>query len=158
MYILKRMILLVFIEMGNDLEKLGQSYTFTALCGIITILGFVITIFVFFRTRSIDKKVEAYKAIKEYNKRRESLRTSLLDYRNAIILDDVEIIKIKSNILDDLNVLYENYKITYKFWQKIKIKRLIWHLEKKKDHNRNWICNQLSKTSGYLYLKKEDVL
>ncbi len=152
--IIKEVVILVFI----DLEKLGQSYTFTALCGIITIIGFIITIVVFFRTKSIERKLEEYKVIKEYNKIRGKLRRSFLEYRDAIQEDNAEIYKIKSNILDDLNAFNENYRITCKLRQKANIRLLIRHLQRSKRHNKNWICNQLSKISSYLYLEKEDVL
>ena len=75
-------------QFGDFLEKLGQSTPFVAFCGIITILGFVLTIFVLLKAKSINRKIEEYKIIKEYNKRRERLRLSLLDYRNAILLNE----------------------------------------------------------------------
>jgi len=138
------------------LNFLGSNIRIIGICSAITIIGFIVTIFIFFKTKSIDKRIKGYKIKKKYNKKRIDFHNTLLQYREVIEKDNADLNKIKSGILDELNVLVVNFHTEFSFIQNLQLKLLIIHLEKKDKHNRNCICNKLSKIASYLEEKKEE--
>jgi hypothetical protein len=144
--------------MKSVLVCLGTNIYIIGLCSAITIIGFVITVIIFFRTKSIEKRIKEYKSKTNYNKRRKEFRSALLQFKKSIEEDNSDIKKNKGSILNELNALFENYKLEFNFRQKITINCLIRHLEKFDKHDRNFVCNNLSRVAGFLFEEKESIL
>lgn len=140
------------------LTFLGSNFRIIGLCSAITIIGFIITVFIFFRTRSIGKRIKEFKTKKKYNKKRIDIKTTLIQFRESIEEDDTDIKKIKTSILDELNVLSQCFHTEFNFIQNRQIKKLVTHLEKRDNHDRNDICNMLSRIISYLEDKKEELI
>ena len=143
----------------NDiLNVLANNATVLGVCSAITIIGFLVTIYISIKTKNIGRRINEIKTTYNYNNRREGFRKSFIEFRNVIVSEDAEITKIKGDILDELNALNENYRSEFKIVHRIRIYFLIVHLEKSARHNSNYICNELSKICGYLFQKKENVV
>ena len=140
-----------FCWLGNNLFIIGVS-------SVVTIIGFFITLSISIKTKGISKKIAEFRTTKEYNIHRLKFKESLLAFREAIIKDDVDIRKIKGNILDELNAIRENFIVEFDIKQRIVIRVLIIHIERKDKHNKNFICNQLSRIASYFNMNKEEVI
>lgn len=151
MEVLQKSINDLLYVLANDTMILG-------ICNAIAIIGFIFTVFISIRTKRINHRINEIRKTYGYNLRRSQFRESLTEFRNVIINDDADITKIKSNILDELNALNENYRSEFKLDQRIRIYLLIIHLEKSTKHDTNYICNELSKINGYLFLEKENII
>lgn len=145
-------------SISDILFYLANDTTILGACSAIAIIGFIVTIYISIKTKNINHRINEIKTTYNYNNRREEFRKSLIEFRNVIINEDVDIAKIKGNILDELNALNENYKGEFKVIQRIRIFLLIVHLEKSTRHDANYICNELSKVCGYLFQKKENIV
>jgi len=148
----------LLLKIDKLLIFLGNNFRIIGICSAISIIGFIITILIFINTKNINRRVKEYKTKKNYNKKRIELKTTLVQFREAIEKDDADIKKIKGGILDELNVLKVNFHSEFDFIQNLYINSLITHLEKKDKHNTNCICNKLSRIASYLVEKKEETI
>jgi len=145
--------------MINDFfTGLGGNLFVIGFCSAITIIGFILTLFILVRTKKIDRRIKEFKVKKSYNEHRKHFKDSLLSLKNAIEVENADIKKNKGLLLDELNNLQANYHSEFNAWQNYVIKRLIQHLEKDKKFNRNYICVKLSKVASYLYENKEEIV
>ena len=100
-------------------EWLAKNDTFTVLCGITTLLGFFITVYISFKTKSINQRLGIYKKTQEFNKKRKEYAATLEGYQRSLIEDKTDIYKVKINILNDVNIINESFGTIFKFNQKI---------------------------------------
>ncbi len=137
-------------------EWLAKNDTFTVLCGITTLLGFFITVYISFKTKSINQRLGIYKKTQEFNKKRKEYAATLEGYQRSLIEDKTDIYKVKINILNDVNIINESFGTIFKFNQKIVVWCLKKELEKSKSININHVCNLLSQIRAYMTNVKEE--
>lgn len=129
---------------------------FTFVCGVITVIGFVITIYISVKTKSIHKRIHQYKSAQIFNKRRKQYISTLKGYQNAIFADDVDIHNNKMNLLNDINIIGEAFDDILPFKHKILLWRLRRELEREKIISKNKVCNLISKIIAFLSKEKEN--
>lgn len=152
-------ITLLFISKNDFIaicELFANNKIILGICSITSLIGFVMTIYVTIKTKSIDKKMLEYKLIQHFNRKRSQYINTLQSYQTSLLEDDVDIDKIKTNILNDINIIYESYSYIFKLSQKFTIYRLRKELEKSEGLDTNYICNLLSKVIAYLSKNKEN--
>ncbi len=113
-------------------ELIASNNVITAICNITSLIGFGMTIYVSLKTKSIDKRIQEFKSTKDFNRKRTQHINSLKTYQTSLIEDNVDIYKIRTNMLNDINVIYESYRYIFKFSQKVIIYRVRKQLEKRK--------------------------
>ncbi|MCM1263614.1 MAG: hypothetical protein NC313_12950 [Butyrivibrio sp.] len=146
----------VFLSIENWCEWLAKSDIFTALCSIVTLVGFLITIYISLKTKSINQRLEVYKRTKEFNTKRKKYILTLEGYQKSLTEDGIDIYKIKINILNDINIINESFRTIMKVNQRIVVCRLKKELEKSKSINTNRVCNLLSQIRAYMSNVKEE--
>lgn len=149
-------ILLSAENIENWCGWLAKNNVFTVLCGITTLVGFFITVYISVKTKSINQRLGIYKKTKEFNRKRKSYISTLEGYQKSLMEDKTNIYKIKINILNDINVINETFGIILKVNQKVVVWLLKKELEKSKSINTNYICNLLSKIRAYMSNVKEE--
>ncbi len=105
---------------------LAKNNVFTVLCGITTLVGFFITVYISVKTKSINQRLGIYKKTKEFNRKRKSYISTLEGYQRSLMEDKTNIYKININILNDINVINETFGIILKVNQKV----VVWLLKK----------------------------
>lgn len=140
-------------EMIKWCTNVAKNDFFTFICGMITIIGFLMTVYISVKTKSIHKRIIEYKQIEKYNENRISYIKSLKGYQTALI-DGGNIRKVKLNILNDINIVRENYRNMFGIVQRIAIWRLTKELEKDKPIKEK-VCNGLSKVIAVISVEKE---
>lgn len=126
-----------------------------ALCNILTIIGLPVTILLIIRSTSLKLYLKKHRANRFYNQRRETFLSSLIKYQSSIREKSDNIYRIKDEILNDINVIYNNCKLVLKFWEKSNLRKVRRRLEKQ-NINAKKLCNELSKTISYLNVDKEE--
>ncbi len=149
-------ILLSEVNMGNWCEWLAKNDTFTVLCGVTTLLGFFITVYISFKTKSINQRLDIYKKTKEFNRKRKPYISTLEGYQRSLAEDKTDIYKVRINILNDINIINESFGTIFKINQKFVVWRLKRELEKSKSININRVCNLLSRIRAYMSNVKEE--
>lgn len=149
-------ILLSIGKIENWCEWLAESDIFTALCGITTLVGFFITVYISLKTKSINQRLGIYKRTQEFNKKRKTYVSTLEGYQKSLSEDEIDIYKIKLNILNDINIIKESFGTIMKVNQRIAVWRLKKELEKSKSININRVCNLLSQIRAYMSNVKEE--
>lgn len=136
--------------------KVIESDLFTVICGIITVIGFLMTVYISIKTKSIHKRIAEYKVVSSFNKNRKKYQKTFEGYQNAISQDDVDIYKTKINMLNDVNTVREAYSKIWSWRQKLLLLCLKKELEKKEGINVNKICNWMSKLIAVLSVEMEE--
>lgn len=152
-------ITLIFLSTINCLricEWFATNKIILGLCSITSLVGFVITISVSIKTKSIDKRLKEIRDIESFNKKRKKHATTIQTYQTSLYVDKTDIYKIKIDILNDLNIIYNTHKDIFSLWQKSVFWRTIKHLEKDKNINIEFICKMMSKLVAYMSINKED--
>ena len=137
-------------------DVLATNHVVIALCSITSLIGFAMTIYVSFKTKSIDKRIKEFKSIKDFNQKRTKYINSLKSYQISINEDNVDIYKIRTNILNDINIIYESYSYIFTLTQKITFFIIRRQLEKKEKIDENLVCNLISKIIAYMSNSKEN--
>lgn len=149
-------ILLSIGKIENWCEWLVKSDIFTALCGITTLIGFFLTVYITLKTKSINQRLGIYKRTQEFNKKRKTYISTLEGYQKSLAEDEIDIYKVKINILNDINIIKESFGTIMKVNQRIAVWRLKKELEKSKSININRVCNLLSQIRAYMSNVKEE--
>ena len=149
-------ILLSVNNIDSWCEGLARSNIFTMLCGIATLIGFFITIYISLKTKSINQRLCIYKRVQEFNKKRKRYISTLEGYQKSLADDGTDIYKIKINILNDINIINESFGVILKMNQRIVVWRLKRELEKPKSIDTNHVCNLLSRIRAYMSNVKEE--
>lgn len=148
--------------LANDIDFMDICKFFAsndviiAICSITSLIGFAMTIYVSIKTKSIDRRIEELNSTKYFNRSRKSYITSLKTYQTSLVEDNIDINKIKMDILNDVNVIIESYQLILNYKQRRTITRLRRKLQKKNIKDKNRICNLLSEIIAYLSNKKEN--
>ena len=149
-------ILLSAENIENWCNWLANNNIFTVLCGITTLVGFFITVYISFKTKTINQRLGIYKKTQEFNKKRKTYISTLEGYQRSLTEDEIDIYKVKINILNDVNIIKESFGTILKINQKIVVWRLKKELEKSQSININRVCNLLSQIRAYMSNFKEE--
>lgn len=135
--------------------KIARSDGFTFICGVVTIIGFLLTVYISIKTKNIHRKITEYKKTEQFNKdRRKNLKT-IMGYQKALIQDNADIYKVRINILNDINIIGEIYSDIFKFPQKWLFWCLKRELKKSEKIDVNKVCNKMSELIAKLSVEKE---
>lgn len=137
-------------------EIFATNHIIIALCSLTSLISFAMTIYVTLKTKSIDKRMLELKSTKDFNRKRNKHISSLETYQTSINEDEVDIYKIRTNILNDVNIIYESYNYILKSSQKKTFHKLIKQLEKKEKIDEILVSNLLSKIIAYMSNSKEN--
>lgn len=149
-------ILLSAENIENWCGWLAKNNVFTVLCGITTLIGFFLTVYISLKTKSINQRLGIYKRTQEFNKKRKTYISTLEGYQKSLTEDEIDIYKVKINILNDINIIKESFGTIMKVNQRIAVWRLKKELEKSKSININRVCNLLSQIRAYMSNVKEE--
>lgn len=115
------------------------------------IIGFFITIFVAFKTRSIGKELERIKVVKKYNRNRSTYRETFKGHLESITKDEICDRQLVKSILGDLEGYKHSFHSIFILEDRITIFCLEHHL--KKEHDKidfNQVSNHLANIVGRL--------
>lgn len=84
------------------------------------------------KTKSINQRLGIYKRTQEFNKKRKTYISTLEGYQKSLAEDEIDIYKVKINILNDINIIKESFGTIMKVNQRIAVWRLKKELEKSK--------------------------
>ena len=82
---------------------MGENIYILGVCSFITIISFLISIYISIKTKNIDSRIKELKAGTEFNNSREKLVNDLITYQTAI-KNISSYKKLRLNLLNDLNV------------------------------------------------------
>lgn len=123
-----------------------------------TFIGAIIGFISFYLTIKINKRLNSYKLIEQFNNEHEEYSKMFKEYRISITEYNVEINKIKHDILEQLEKFKYKYDPIIEFKLKFHIYLLSKHLKRKNSINKFKVCNYLTKLSGILSNNKENSL
>lgn len=122
------------------------------------LLGALIGFIGFYLTIKIDKRLNSYKLTEQFNTEHEAYSKIFKEYRISITEYNVNINKVKHDILEQLEKFVFKYNPIIGIKLKFHIYFLSKHLKKEKNINTSKICNYLTKLSGILLNNKENSL
>ena len=135
---------------------MGENIYILGVCSFITIISFLISIYISIKTKNIDSRIKELKAGTEFNNSREKLVNDLITYQTAI-KNISSYKKLRLNLLNDLNTFYYASQYALIVKERKAFNKLIREVEKTEKFNINKIHNTLSRIIGFLNLKKEDL-
>jgi len=135
--------------------KIARSDGFTFICGVVTIISFLITVYISIKTKKIHKKITEYKKTELFNKDRRKYSKTIMGYQKALMQDNADIYKVRINILNDINTIGETYAGIFNFRQKWLLRCLKKELKKSEKIDVNKVCNEMSELIAKLSVEKE---
>ena len=135
---------------------LGKNEIVLGVCSLLSIIGFVLTLFVTFKTSKIAKVLKYNQVTDVYNKERKSYQKTFEGQRRSIIEDGIKTDKILKDILKNI----EAYRLMFNDILLLRERRSLLKFIKilKKPANEvefNEVCKYLATLSGRLS-KRED--
>lgn len=137
------------------LKWFGENTYILGLCSIVTLVGFLITIYVFLKTKSIDSALKNYKRIEKFNKEGCKYKRNFKNHQKSLINDNVPIRKLKIDILNDLRVSEIKFETVFNRKEKKCFKEIITNIEKEDQNDSEYIANELSKIIAIFSTEKE---
>lgn len=135
---------------------LGSNEVILGIATLVSILGFILTVFVSIRTSKISKILKYNQITSQYNKERLAFQKTFIGHRNSIVEDNLRSDKLLKDILQNVEEYRTKFGEIMSIWEKFTLFMFIQLLKKESDKvNYNTVCNYLAILSGRLS-KKED--
>lgn len=139
-----------FIRLAND------NPIFVFIISIAGLVGFLITIYLFFKTKNISKTLRNISIAKNFNKERNQSIERLKGFATNFIedLDNISLSTLRYDLHCELNILRSKYKTLFSFNERYKIFVFIQMVSRKKlDLNKTVLY--INNTIAILSNKKE---
>ena len=135
---------------------LGSNEVILGIATLVSILGFILTVFVSIRTAKISKILKYNQITSQYNKERLAFQKTFIGHRNSIVEDNIRSDKLLKDILENIEEYRAKFGEIMSIWEKFTLFMFVQLLKKESDKvNYNTVCNYLAILSGRLS-KKED--
>lgn len=137
------------------LKWFGSNSYILGLCSIVTLVGFLITVYVSLKTKSIDSVLKNYKRIEKFNKEGRKYKRNFENYQDSLINDDVPFRKLKFDILNDLRASEIKFGTVFNRKEKKCLKEVVSNIEIGNQNDLEYIANELSKVIAIFSTEKE---
>lgn len=131
-----------------------KNPVFTFICAAAGLIGFVLTVYVFFKTQNIDQQLRQLRTKQLYNQNREIYHSKLNGYTQNLLDDNVQRLSFYKEILKTVSELQANYSNLFSFKDKITIYVLKKYL-RQETIDKNKVANSLTELAARL-TKQED--
>ena len=131
-----------------------KNPVFTFICAAAGLIGFVLTVYVFFKTQNIDQQLRQLRTKQLYNQNREIYHSNLNGYTQNLLDDNVQRLSFYKEILKTVSELQANYSNLFSFKDKITIYVLKKYL-RQETIDKNKVANSLTELAARL-TKQED--
>lgn len=138
------------------LTFLGTNEIALGLCSLLGIIGFIITILTWIRTKKISSILKYNSVTSQYNKERQSFEKAFEGHRVSIVEDGNNSDKILKDILKNVEAYDAKFHALLSLREKVSLwffKRIL--KKSAKDADFNVVCNYLAALSGRLSKKEE---
>lgn len=137
------------------LRWFGENKCMLGLCSISTLISFLMTVYVSFKTRNIQSALRDYRRIEKFNRDGSKYKKVFKAYQESLLDDDVPFRKIRISILNDLRVAENQFRVIFNKKEKKCIKEVISKIEVGNEDVSEEIVNELSKVIAIFSIEKE---
>lgn len=138
------------------LNFMGTEPLILGVCSVLGILGFVITIFTYFRTGKISKILKYNSVTSLYNRERTAFQQTFEGHAKSIAEDGIKTDMLLKDILKNVEAYSFKFGEILSWGERV----LLWQFKRilqkeSQDVDFNKVCNYLAKLSGRLSKKEE---
>lgn len=138
------------------LRWFGENKYILGLCSISTLISLLMTVYVSLKTKNIQSVLRDYRRIEKFNREGSKYKKTFKSYQNSLLDDNVPFRKIRIDILNDLRVAENQFRVTFNKKEKNCIKEVISKIEIGNQDNSEEIANELSKVIAIFSIEKEN--
>lgn len=113
------------------------------------------TVYVSLKTKNIQSALRDYRRIEKFNREGAKYKKTFKSYQESLFDDNVPFRKIRIDILNDLRVAENQFRVTFNKKEKNCIKEVISKIEVGNQDDSEEIANELSKVIAIFSIEKE---
>ena len=138
------------------LTFLGTNEIVLGICSSVAIVGFIITLLTWLKTKSISSILKYNSITSQYNKERVTYQKVFEGHRTSIVQDEIKTDKLLKDILKDVEAYDAKFREILTLWEQFSLWRFKRMLRKTATQvNFNSVSNYLAQLSGRLSKKEE---
>ncbi|GAA0735615.1 hypothetical protein [Clostridium oceanicum] len=143
--------------MNTFIINLNNNIYFLFAVSLSSLLGFMLSIYVTYKSHNISKILKRMETIQAYNESKTQFAERFKGYKDSILKDNLNTRQILHSILEDIFKFEIQYRILLSKTDFIKLFFIKFYLKKKfKKVNFDKVCNYLDFLIGRCYKKEEN--
>lgn len=137
------------------LKWFGENKYILGLCSISTLISLLMTVYVSLKTRNIQSALREYRRIEKFNREGSKYKNTFKSYQHSLLDDNVPFRKIWIDILNDLRVAENIFRVSFNKEERNCMKEVISKIDNGNQDDSDDIAKELSKVIAIFSKEKE---